>query len=99
MKIKRKNIFLISLCILFLFVTFTSLFYVIEEANHNCSGEDCPICVNIHQTEQTLRNIGNGTIPIIIANIVLTLFIVLKVCKFMFVSCISLVNQKVRLNN
>ena len=51
-----------TVCILFLFVTFASLFYIVEEANHHCTGEACPVCANIHQAEQTLRNLSTGTI-------------------------------------
>ena len=32
------------------------------EANHHCTGEACPVCANIHQAEQTLRNLSTGTI-------------------------------------
>lgn len=99
MNTKRKCAFSIVLCILFLFVTLASLFYIVEEANHHCTGEDCPICVNIHQAEQTLRNIGNGIIAIITVIPVPALFMVLTVCQFLLVLCTSLVSQKVRLNN
>ena len=58
MNTRTKRTFSVAVCILFLFVTFASLFYIVKEENHHCTGEDCPICANIHQAEQTLRNVG-----------------------------------------
>ena len=31
-----------------------------KEENHNCTGEDCPVCACIHQAEQNLKNLGTG---------------------------------------
>ena len=53
MNTKKKRVFSMAVCILFIFVTFASLFYIVKEENHHCTGEDCPICANIHQAEQT----------------------------------------------
>ena len=53
MNTKKKRVFSMAVCILFLFVTFASLFYIVKEENHHCTGEDCPICANIQQAEQT----------------------------------------------
>ena len=99
MKTKKKRVFSMAVCILFIFVTFASLFYIIKEENHYCTGEDCPICANIHQAEQTLRNVGNGTITIATINPMLILFALLITGQFLIVSDTSLVSQKVRLNN
>ena len=30
--------------IIFIFVTLASLFYIVKEENHKCTGEDCPVC-------------------------------------------------------
>lgn len=99
MNTKRKKAFSVAVCILFLFVTFASLFYIVKEENHHCTGEDCPICANIHQAEQTLRNLGNGTITIATVNPMPILFALLIVGQFLFVFDTSLVSQKVRLND
>ena len=99
MNTKTKKIFSVAVCILMLFVTFASLFYIVKEENHHCTGEDCPICANIHQAEQTLRNIGNGTIMIAAINPMPILFVLLITGQFLLVSDTSLVSQKVRLND
>ena len=46
MNTKKKRVFSMAVCILFIFVTFASLFYIVKEENHYCTGEDCPICAN-----------------------------------------------------
>lgn len=96
---KKKKCIAAIICILFVFVTFASLFYIVKEENHYCTGEDCPICANIHQAEQTLRNAGNGMITIAAINPVLILFALLITGQFLIVSDTSLVSQKVRLND
>ena len=94
-----KMIVMIGITVLVLSVTFASLFYIVKEENHYCTGEDCPICANIHQAEQTLRNVGNGTITIATINPMLILFVLLITGQFLIVSDTSLVSQKVRLND
>ena len=99
MNTRTKRTFSVAVCILFLFVTFASLFYIVKEENHHCTDEDCPICANIHQAEQTLRNVGNGTITIAAINPMPILFALLITGQFLLVSDTSLVSQKVRLND
>lgn len=53
---KSSNSYLygISFCDAYFF------FYIAKEENHNCTGEDCPVCACIHQAEQNLKNLGTG---------------------------------------
>ena len=95
---EKKSIFNGSMYFI-LFVTFASLFYIIKEENHNCTGEDCPICANIHQAEQTLRNLGAGMVIHATVNPVLFMFVLAIAGQAFVVSNTSLVSQKVRLNN
>ena len=99
MDTKRKRAFSVAVGILFLFVIFASLFYIAEEENHNCTGEDCPICANIHMAEQNIKSLGTGTIVHSTMNLVLLLFLVVVAGQALFVSITSLVSQKIRLNN
>ena len=96
---KRQKTFSIAVCVLFLIITFASLFYIVEEENHYCTGEDCPICANIHQAEQTLRNLGAGTVIHATVNPVLFMFVLAIAGQAFVVSNTSLVSQKVRLND
>lgn len=99
MNTKKKRVFSMAVCILFLFVTFASLFYIVKEAGHECTGENCPICACVHQAHQTLKNLGTGTI--IWSGTIFTILFTL--CVFMQYVCMilntSLVSQKVRLND
>ena len=96
---KKKKQLGIVICIVILFVAIASLFYIAEEENHICTGEDCPICVCVHQTEQTLRNFGTGLVTVFCLNPVSVMTAAVCVfCAWMLLSS-SLVNQKVRLND
>lgn len=57
---KRQKKAAILICMAFLFVMLTSFFYIAKEENHNCTGEDCPVCACIHQAGQNLKNLGTG---------------------------------------
>lgn len=101
MNTKKKRVFSMAVCILFLFVTFASLFYIVKEENHNCTGKDCPICANIHQAEQTLKKLGTGMVVHATVNPMSFMFIfILAIAgRALVVTNTSLVSQKVRLNN
>ncbi len=76
-----------------------SAFYIAAEADHDCCGEDCPICACIHQCENTLRGIGDGAAvrSAAVAPAILILFAAAFVIAA--VSQDTLVSRKVRLNN
>ena len=96
---KKQRIISFAVCILFIFVTFASLVYLVKEENHSCTGEDCPVCACMHQAEQTLKRLGTGTIVTITANLVRMITVCLITGLILIVSCVSLVSQKVRLND
>lgn len=37
-----------------------SAFYLVSENNHECSGENCPVCFQISMCESTVKSIGTG---------------------------------------
>ena len=52
-----------SACILaawMLLVVLFSAFFIAIEANHECTGEDCPVCVCMEYCENVLQKIGDG---------------------------------------
>ena len=69
------------------------------ETNHHCTGEACPVCANIHQAEQTLRNLITGTIVHAAVNPILIMCVLVIADHVLFIARTSLVSQKVRLNN
>lgn len=52
---KSKRIISGSIAFLMLAVMLFSAFYITAEAEHDCSGHDCPICVCIQQCENMLQ--------------------------------------------
>ncbi|WP_139225885.1 hypothetical protein [Oribacterium sp. WCC10] len=73
--------------------------FIAAESDHNCTGEDCPVCECIQLCENTLRKLGGGTVPVV--------FLFLPVVFFSFSFYIPAftcgqdtpVTRKVRLNN
>lgn len=86
-------------CTILVFITVASSFYLVGETNHICTGEDCPICVCIHQAEQTLRNLGTGNLVTSCIGIIIILQSRFALIDFTDVSSTSLVSRKVRLND
>lgn len=96
--IKKRNLAVI-LCMMLIFTTLFSLFFIVEETNHHCSGQDCPVCACMHQAERTLRSLDGGIfhqtafIPFCACLLLLPLF------QIFCLPAVSLVSQKVRLND
>ncbi len=85
--------------LMLLVVMLFSTFYIAAEADHDCTGEDCPICTCIQQCENTLHKIGNG-IAVQVAIILPVIFMLIS--AFLFAADFpqeTLVSRKVRLNN
>ena len=94
---KRQKKAAILICMAFLFVMLASFFYIAKEENHNCTGEDCPVCACIHQAEQNLKNLGTG-LAVMPGQKILSVLVEAILCFFV-VCRTSLVSQKVRLND
>ena len=99
MNYRKQRISSLVICMVFLFVVCSSLFYIVKETGHHCSGEDCPICANMHQAEQTLKNLGNGATISMSISPMPVIFTLLLTGTFFFIIYTSLVSQKVRLDN
>ncbi len=54
----RKRIYALLLCAGLVLVLSVSAAFIIQEADHDCTGEDCPICRNIAINIRLLRTIG-----------------------------------------
>lgn len=53
----KKKITAILLAGMLAVVMFYSALYITVEANHNCEGENCPICYQINACRHNLKNI------------------------------------------
>ena len=95
----KKRIAAGILGFLMLFAVLFSVFYVSLEADHECCGEDCQICVTIRQCEDILRQTGSG---VTVRAAVALVFILLLIKSFSIASNVpveTLVTDKVRMNN
>ena len=55
---KQKRIYALLLCAVFILMLFVSASYLVHEAGHHCSDDDCPICRTIAMTTELLRAFG-----------------------------------------
>ena len=53
---KKRRWISCFLAALFVLVMLSSLVFIVLEAEHDCTGEDCPICYQIHVCERTLKS-------------------------------------------
>ena len=58
----RKLALLLALAVCF--VMLFSAFYIAAEADHDCIGENCPICYQISVCENTLKSLGYGALAL-----------------------------------
>ncbi len=54
---RKRRLFAGFAAFLFLFMVVTSLSYISTNLQHRCTGEDCPICEEIHIAWQTMTTI------------------------------------------
>ena len=85
--------------ILMLFNLLFSAFYIAAEVDHDCAGEDCPICTCIAQCESILHQISDGIVsqaaivfPIVFLVVSIFLYTILFTQE-------TLVSRRVRMNN
>lgn len=96
---KKQRLIAALICAACIFVPFLSSFYIVREADHDCTGAGCPICACIQQCEHHLKQIATGKVgemTTVTPALFLTVIVSLIFC---LVCCTTLVSQKVRLNN
>ena len=88
-----------SLGLLLLVLLLFSSFYIAAEADHDCAGEDCAICVCIRLCESTLRVLGSG-VPVLTAAAVPALLFPALIAVFSLSFPLeTLISNQVRLND
>ncbi len=96
---KYKGIAAGILGILMFVIMLLSAHYIAAEADHECTGEDCPICACVQLCENTLHQLGDGIA--LMAAVVLPI-VLLYICAFLYAPDHpqeTPVSRKVRLNN
>ena len=76
-----------------------SVFYIAAEADHDCTGEDCPVCLCIRLCSDALNRFRKKTVPV--ARILLPMLCVLPAAAVFSAPMAEQtpVKGKVRLNN
>lgn len=98
-KSKKRQMIAIMLCLAIVVVALFSMIYIAHEANHECTGTDCPICTCIQQCENNLKQLGTGLAALQTAVAALVLCVL---SIFLFEKLIpvhTLVSRKVRLDD
>ena len=98
-RIKRKKSaeFCALLIVLFLLL---SVLFLVKEANHNCTGADCPICAAMQQCEDSIRLLGTGQSASAVSIRPDFTFIQIPwVAYLLFLSASTLVSKQIRMNN
>lgn len=84
--------------LMMLVIVLFSAFYIAVEVNHDCTGEECPVCACIQQCENTLRGVGGGLA--IQSSVIIPVLLVLIAVLFVTAAAPdTLFSRKVRLNN
>ncbi|MBQ7562497.1 MAG: hypothetical protein IJT16_00740 [Lachnospiraceae bacterium] len=84
--------------VMMLVVVLFSASYIAAEADHDCAGDDCPVCVCIQLCENILNQVGDVATRVSIAApvVFLLLFVLFSVYS---IPQETLISKKVRLNN
>ena len=96
---KKKRIAAILLAVTLLFVILCSAAFIAEEANHDCAGENCPICDQISVCQNILKTFSLAVCAVALAAaFIYTLRKHIFACTDM-VPSYTLVSLKVKLTN
>ena len=66
----KKNIAALILAVIAVAVMLSSSLFIIEHADHDCIGEDCPICEQLYSCAQNLKNLS---VALLVAASIVTL--------------------------
>ena len=85
--------------LMMLVILLFSAFFIAVEAEHDCCGEDCPVCVCIRQCENTLHGVVDGTEAQLCFIVPVLLVLLIAGALAAAVPQDTPVSGKVRLNN
>ena len=95
----HKRIASVIFGMLMFFIVLSSAFFIAFETNHECTGEDCPICELIIQCVNTLHQIGEWIAPLSAAVIPIVFMLYIAHRFDLFFLQETLISRKVRLND
>lgn len=86
-------------CFALLFVMFISTAYIIKEADHDCTGENCPICHEIQICQKILNTVGTAIVAATFFVSALVVLNTLPTIHFCETAAITLISLKVKLSD
>ena len=99
--IKHKRIFAFLTAFLVAAVLLLSGLFIVTHAEHECTGEDCPVCAELQECAATIRLITEaaGTGAIVIFAYIITQKLLSSYQTGLYLCPVSLVSLKIRLDN
>lgn len=94
---KKTRIMAVVVAVLLLLVILLSYGFIIENAHHNCTGEDCPVCMQLERAEQTVSGLKLISIS---SFLMVVICVFTQLCAILFESfCVknTLISLKVEL--
>ncbi|SFD03861.1 hypothetical protein [Butyrivibrio sp. YAB3001] len=85
--------------VMVLFVVLFSAIFIVSHVDHDCTGENCPICACIQQCENILHGAGGSTLFAVVAFVPVFLIFGSYIISYCIVFSDTLVSAKVRMNN
>ena len=97
--VKLRRGFAVILAVLILFSILASFFWIIHETDHDCLGEDCPICSALAVCWKTLTQFSKLFLVIAVCSVLIkgVLFLAFAFCRLK--SKITPVSLNVKLLN
>ena len=87
------------MAVMVFFVVLFSAFFIVSHADHDCTGEDCPICACMQQCENILHGVGGDSMFVSIGILPIVLFTASLFVFCYFVISDTPVSAKVRMNH
>ncbi len=87
------------ICVMMLVMIILAAFFVAFETEHECTGEDCPVCDIIRLCENTLHQAADVSVPLSFAGIVIVLFLMRELSAGSDLPKVTLVSQKIRMDD
>ncbi len=81
-----------------LFVMLFSALYISMHADHDCTGDECPICAEMVLCVNNIKNIGTFVVAVSACVFLVFSFQEIGKCKDAVEFSCSLISQKVRIN-
>ncbi len=96
-KQKRILAFLLSICLVAIITC--SMVFIVTHINHNCSGEDCPICAEIQVAEAVIHRFSTAVAVLICCGAAFATISHIDSHFQCFIQANTLINKKVRMDD